>query len=139
MSLTHLVKPLGLLLQFMTCSTSQAKFQVHTHKILQFICLYPFPFPFFLSAAKQIPLKRRKKIFPFYPIFSHQPNKSVPANKIKKKSKISFQPYFLSYSQLRNQSRQKNIIFSPQFFSNQTNQYQPKLEKKSHTFPVDFP
>jgi len=135
MSLTHLVKSLGLLYMVYDLFNSSSQISSAHIKFSDFICLFPFPFPLFPSAAKQIPLKRKEKkrrIFSFYPIFSQQPNKSVPTNKIKIKrnSKISFSPYFLSYSQLPNQSQKKNL-FSPYFLSNQTNQYQPKLEKKN--------
>jgi hypothetical protein len=102
-------------------------------KFSDFICLFPFPFPLFPSAAKQIPLKRKeKKNLSFLPnIFSATKQiSSYQQNKNKKK----FQNFILTLFPLLFSATKpipKKKISSPRIFSaTNTNQYQPKLEKK---------
>ena len=149
MSLTHSVKSLGLLYMVYDLFNSSSQISsTHTHiKFSNFVCLFPFPFPLFPSAAKQIPLKgkekkrkeKKRKIFPFYPIFSQQPNTSVPTNKIKKK----FQNFILTlfpllFSATKPIPKKRSLL---PVFSQQPNKSIPTKirKKKSHTFPVDCP
>jgi len=134
MSLTHLVKSLGLLYMVYDLFNSSSQISSAHIKFSDFICLFPFPFPLFPSAAKQIPLKRKeKKNLSFLPnIFSATKQiSSYQQNKNKKK----FQNFILTlfpllFSATKPIPKKKNL-FSPYFLSNQHKSIPTKIRKKN--------